>query len=116
MKIEVNWSGGYPTLCYGKWTIVIDGIKLTGLEQEHFSTYGVYDTWHFEDWNDVWETYTDGYRFNSWYKNLLAHDTNGLKSSLVRHGFDINNEDFIEDLYEAIQEKDWRHSSCGGCI
>lgn len=117
MKIDVTWTGRYPTLCSGKWKIIIGGIELTGLGSDNFDTNGTYDTWHFEDWDDVWETYRDGLYFDAWYKTtLLAQDTNGLKSSLIRHGFDVENEDFIQDLYDEITVKDWRHNSCGGCI
>jgi hypothetical protein len=116
MKFDVTWTGGYPTLCFGKWKIIIDGIELTGIETENFNTFGTYDTWHFENWDAVWETYQDGLHFDSWYTSLISEDINGLKSSLIRHGFDIKNEDFIHDLYDEIASKDWRHNSCGGCI
>ncbi|QQV88990.1 hypothetical protein [Providencia phage PSTRCR_121] len=116
MQIDVTWTGGYPTLCFGKWKIIIDGIELTGLDSQEFNTAGTYDTWHFEDCDDVWEIYRDGLYFDAWYKTLLEQDTNGLKSSLIRHGFDVENKAFIEDLYNKINAKDWRHNSCGGCI
>ncbi|AUM58506.1 hypothetical protein KNT81_gp265 [Proteus phage phiP4-3] len=116
MKIFVEWTGSYPTLCFGQWNISIDGISLTGLGNEEFDTRKSYDTWHFDDdWSEEWDSYTAGLSPESWVQLMLKHDTNSLVSSLKRHGFkDI--EKILYALYPHINEEDWRHSSCGGCI
>ena len=109
-NIQVEWSGKYPTLCFGEWIIIINGIKLSGVTHEPMNTYGKYATWHFgEDWIDEWEYYEDG---NHWHETL----PNNLEMALRLAGFNPKDENLIESLYEKVQEKDWRHNSCGGCI
>lgn len=109
--ITVHWTGRYPTLCYGEWKIIIDGICLTGIEDSPFKTIGDYQSWHFEeDYSEVFEDYEDGESFSiGWL------ETNGLQDSLNRHGIILTEEEQI-DLYDKIQSEDWRHNSCGGCI
>ena len=111
MQINVEWTGGYPTLCFGEWVIVIDGMKLTGIESGDFNTFGVYQSWHFEDWSEVFEDDEDGIEFEDWKEQ----PPNGLVDSLKMHGFEVS-EELLYLLYEKIQEADWRHNSCGGCI
>jgi hypothetical protein len=108
--IDVEWTGSYPNLCRGSWIISINGIKLAGLGNGPMNTYGEYDIWSFaEDWGEEWGTYTDG---ESW-GNCLP---NNLEMSLKLAGFDPNDSELIEQLYKAVQQHDWRHNSCGGCI
>lgn len=115
MEISVDWSGSYPSLCFGEWAIIIDGIKLSGLESGNFDTRKEYGSWHFENWDDVWEYEVQGMDIDKWVEYVIKNDTNGLRSSLERHGFkDI--EQVLENLYPYINDKDWKHSSCGGCI
>ena len=112
MNIEVNWSGEYACLCSGEWTIIIDGVKLTGLGSDTFDTKGEYESWHFdEDYQEYWETYSSGIPFSEWKKD----PPNNLLGSLEHHGIEPTKE-LLHHLYEAIQEHDWRHGSCGGCI
>ena len=111
MQISVEWTGSYPTLCFGRWNIVIDGIKLTGLGNDDFSTYGTYQSWHFEDWSEVFEDNEEGLHFDVWKIN----PKNKLLESLERHGFEVSDE-LLFLLYGEIQACDWRSNSCGGCI
>lgn len=114
-EIYVEWTGGYPNLCSGKWIITIDGIKLTNIGKEDFGTLGEYSSWHFENWNEVFESYEDGMDLDTWIQVLKTDDINGLYASLQRHGIKITDE-LLSELYTHIQGQDWRHSSCGGCI
>lgn len=116
MNISVDWTGSYPSLCFGEWKIFIDGIQLTGIEKEDFQTDGSYATWGFTgDWDVDWDSYEDGLNEYEWTEKLLSEDINGLKASLIRHGFELS-ESLISKLYWAIADHDWRSSSCGGCI
>ena len=83
--ITVSWTGRYPSLCYGEWIIIIDGITLTGSGDGPFNTRGFYSQWHFdENWLEVFEDYEEGESFSdSWL------ETNNLKDSLNRHGIGI---------------------------
>lgn len=119
-EIQVKWSGKYPTLCYGKWIITIDGISLTGLDNEDFRTFNTYDNnllriQTLEEGVVVDCTYEDGLFFEKWLEELKTHDINGLYASLKKHGFNIEDVDFLEKLYNEIKSSDWRHNSCGGC-
>lgn len=103
-----EWTGESPTLCFGEWILYRDGEPVeTGIPfQGHpANTEGTYDTWYFEDWKDVWETYDDGMTSDEWiteYRDWLE--------TLTDNVFDL-----IE-IYRAFQEHDWRYNSCGGCI
>lgn len=110
--VQAEWTGGYPTLCFGEWNIVVNGIRLTGIASENFNTEGTYSSWHFEDWSEVFEDYEDGLPFDEWVKS----DINGLHDSLDLHGFNSDDMGLMALLYEAISAEDWRSNSCGGCI
>ena len=104
---EVEWTGGFPNLCSGEWIIKKDG-KVVDLPEEvrceSMGTYGTYSTWHFEDWNEVFENYDDGLGFEEWIKaNQWVVEIAPTKPEQL-------------ELYLKISEQDWRHNSCGGCI
>lgn len=109
--IKVKWTGGYPNLCSGHWEIIIDGKYLTNLMNSNFETFGTYSSWHFEEWNEVFEDYEDGLCFEQWKQD----PPNNLLFSLKLAGFEVT-ENLLQELYLAINSQDWRHSSCGGCI
>lgn len=115
MKFKVEWTGTYPNLCSGEWLIWFDDIPLelpNEIVNEHMNTEGVYEEWFFDDdYMEVFESYEDGLDFPSWY--------NENRDWLLKL-FDENNipvrKEHLYDLYYKIQEQDWRHNSCGGCI
>jgi hypothetical protein len=114
VKIETEWTGSYPNLCSGSWLITIDGENLPIPDDKinnDMNTYGIYSSWHFEDWSEVFEDYGDGLECSAW----IDENKTWIKQSLISIG--INPEEFdYAALYAAIQEKDWRSNSCGGCI
>lgn len=107
MEVIAHWSGSYPSLCFGDWSLTIDDKDYTSMIPEKLATrpmgtFGEYSQWHFtDDWDEKWETYEDGLDFpeweciNSWVNDIPA--PNNL-------------------IYEAFQKEDWRYNSCGGCI
>lgn len=111
LTIEAKWSGSFPCLCHGQWTLIINGNdvsdKIPGeLRTSPMNTFGEYETWSFnDDWSEEWETYTDGLHREDWIKtNKTWLDTITTNPSVQRK------------IFSLIQEEDWRHGSCGGCI
>ena len=109
--VEAKWSGKWPCLCHGKWTLIVDGIDVSDkipeeLRDSPMGTYGFYDTWYFDkDWNDIWESYEDGFECKFWIEENLEW----LKTITT-------DENVMEQIYNAINAKDFRTGSCGGCI
>ena len=118
-KIEVEWTGGYPNLCSGNWIIKINGVQIDdevgvydSVLKSEMATAGSYSSWHFEDWSEVFEDYDDGYEFAMWKKQPSIKKLFGL----IENQDIVLSKDDMRNLYESIQEKDWRSGSCGGCI
>lgn len=106
-KFTVEWTGSYPNLCSGEWKITYEGkpVKLSKeLAKDCMNTAGTYSSWHFEDWSEVFEDYSDGLEFDEWIA------ANPWVSAITK------DKPEQMELYWKIQEKDWRHGSCGGCI
>lgn len=110
-KVTAEWSGKFPNLCRGEWTLIIDGKDVSEkipakIRKSHMRTFGAYDTWHFDDdWNEVWETYDAGLSESEWIK-----ENNPWLSSIT------TDQEVLGEIFRAFQSEDWRHNSCGGCI
>ena len=109
--VEAKWSGKWPCLCHGKWTLIIDGVDVSDkipeeLRDSPMGTYGFYDTWRFdEDWNTIWESYENGFECKFWIEENLEW----LKTITI-------DKKVMEQVYDAINAEDFRAGSCGGCI
>jgi hypothetical protein len=133
--IEVNWTGSYPNLCSGHWIIKINSIELidkanipdsyeskyqrekkykyNSFMTENMETAKEYSRWHFDENNsEVFEYYNDGLKYSDWIKSEYG---NNILTLLGNNSIYLSEED-LENLYNKIKEKDWRSSSCGGCI
>ena len=110
-NFEVNWSGERYSLCYGEWTIRRNGVDVSNLipgplRNYHMNTRKEYSAWHFtEDWDEEWEYYFDGLSAKKWIRKNRYWISKICCSK---------EEEF--QLYHAINDADWRHGSCGGCI
>lgn len=114
---EAEWSGSGFALCMGEWRIKYEGMTLKWpeefeeLQDGHMNTEGTYDEWHFEDWQEVWETYEDGLSCEEWAVEY---------QDFIKALFKLNNltytAELAEELYEAFKQEDFRSNSCGGCI
>ena len=106
-----NWTGEYPCLCRGKWQLKVNDKWVSNkipedLREDSMNTYGSYGKWHFDnDWMVNWEYYNDGLKCDGW----IAENKEWLDSITT-------DENVQRDIFEAINEEDFRHGSCGGCI
>lgn len=107
IDIKATWSGKYPNLCNGKWTLIINDQDFSYLlnGKGEMNTFGEYDSWHFENWDEVWETYEDGLNLYEWIEE------NKEWLTIISDDRDVH-----EAIYNEISSEDWRHNSCGGCI
>lgn len=108
--IEANWSGVYPSVCYGKWTLKVNGRDVSDkipedLKEFPMNTRGTYKRWHFENWEEVFEVYEDGLECDAW----IAENTYWLAT--ISTDYRVQKE-----IYHAINKCDFRGRSCGGCI
>lgn len=108
--VKAKWSGSYPCLCYGEWTLEVNGKNVSDLIPDELrrscmNTYGTYEEWHFENWVEVFEDYEDGLMCDEW----IAEN---------KYWLDIITDDIDTqvEIFNAINEQDWRSGSCGGCI
>lgn len=111
-RVKVDYDGGYPTKCFGQWCIFVDGLPIPLENHGEFNTRGSYESWSFTgDWDVEWSSYYDGEGFNEWKEDI----PNGLLKGLLQVLGEVDDV-LLKELYEEIQEHDWRHNSCGGCI
>lgn len=109
--VEAKWSGEYPCLCQGEWTLIVDGKDVSDLipddlRYSSMDTYGLYSAWNFgEDWEVYTRMYEDGLDCEDWI------DSNNYWLNEI-----TNNEYIKEEIYDAINGEDFRLGSCGGCI
>lgn len=115
-NIKVRYSGTYPSLCYGRWYISIDGISLTCIGSDDYQAddFQTFNTYRFANFEED-KIYTDGLQLEEWIRKLKTDDINGLYASLNRHGIKIDDE-LLTELYYQIREWDWRSGECGGCL
>ncbi len=110
VMVTAYWSGSYPCLCYGEWTLQVNGNDVSHLIPEDLkngsmNTYGEYQSWHFEDWIEMFESYCDGLACNEWI------DENKYWIDVITTDMETQ-----EEIFYAIQKEDFRPGSCGGCI
>ena len=108
--VKAYWSGSYPNLCSGRWRLEVNGVDVTcyippKLRNCPMETLGEYQSWHFENWNEVFESYVDGLSCNEWIEK------NKYWLDIITDDIDVQTE-----IFNAINEEDWRYGSCGGCI
>jgi len=118
--ITVKWSGTYPNLCSGEWSIYIDYMELPIPEMNSFGdmgTSGTYERWYFDDdYSEQTETYDivtsedDIIQLKDW----IIYSLKSLENAYYLK-FNITDK-LIETIIEKISEVDFRSGSCGGCI
>ncbi len=111
---DIEWTGSYPCLCFGEWVIKYKEKILElpeDIEKRNMGTYGEYTSWHFEDWLEVFESYTDGLCEGAWIETNIEW----IEPLFNRHSIPLT-DDVLHEFYTKIQENDFRSGSCGGCI
>lgn len=104
--VVAEWTGSYPNKCSGVWKLFINGVDYSNAipvekRYDDMNTYGTYQSWHFENWSEVFDSYTAGLQCEEWIaENPWVAE---LPCSPI-------------DVFYAIQAQDWRHGECGGCI
>ena len=116
--VEVIWSGGAYALCCGEWDVKVNGISLDIPEDKKHSemdTEGDYPQWHFENWEEVWETVHCGLPKEKW----LEENKDWLTEAIQKTGLKFSEgemEELLSTIHDEIQGQDWIHGMCGGCV
>ena len=114
-RFKANYSGGYPNLCGGKWSLTYKRLPVilpSEQVQGDKGTYGTYTRWYFDNnWVECTEDYEDGMLRDEW----VAKNKHWVDKMFIQHNIELSCKNY-SDLYAAFQENDWRHDSCGGCI
>lgn len=111
MSVEAKWSGEYPCLCFGEWTLKVNGKDVSSkipknLRKYSMNTIGTYQRWDFNNAElEMFEDYDDGLECEEW---ILEN-----KEWLDNISTDISTQ---RDIFLAINAEDFRSGSCGGCI
>ena len=104
-----SWSGSYPCLCFGEWTLYHNGEEIDveiPFQNEPADTFGEYIEWYFdEDYIENEKYYEDGLDEEEWIKENIEY---------LKQVTDDNKQ--YEYIYKAFQENDWRYGSCMGCV
>lgn len=108
--IKALWTGKYPILCDGEWKLYKDDEDISDmiseeLRKSEMNTFGCYESWDFEGKDIVWDVYDNGLDGPDWIKEndyWLNKITSDYQEKM--------------EIFSAIQDEDWRHGECGGCI
>lgn len=108
-KFEAAWSGAWPHLCSGEWTLFKDGVNVSRLipEEKRYSPMDTAGTYTQQTLSENLDTecneYEDGLEVQQWI----------LENPWIETICDTEEEKI--DLFYEISVSDWRHGSCGGC-
>lgn len=104
-----DWSGGFPNLCSGEWTLSYNGKRIDvpiPFQYEDANTLGTYYHAGFDgDWEETYDDYEDGLSEDKWIEDNIEYLMNIT-----------DDESQYPLIYEAFQLNDWRMFSCGGCL
>ena len=107
-KYYAEWSGRYPCLCCGEWTLFVDGKPcevVIPFQGDCADTFGTYEEWHFdEDWCEIFENYECGMGCDDWCNEYRDY----LVKVAPKHDWPL--------VFQAFQVNYCRHGWCCGCI
>lgn len=110
ISVDAEWSGEWPCLCNGEWTLIVNGKNVSqkipaDLRVSSMGTYGIYSSYYFNECGaDIFSEYEDGLACDEWIeKNKCWLDA-------------ISTDTLVQvEIFNAISANDFRSGSCGGC-
>lgn len=113
--LEVKWTGEWPCLCHGEWIIKHNGKELNIPDEIKINpmyTYGSYVYVGFDNnYQATEDKYFDGLKKKEWLK--VNHKW--IHKMFEEAGIEITKE-LLNELYDKINNQDFREMSCGGCL
>ena len=91
-KVEIKWSGEYPNLCSGEWSLRYKGRDMTYIIPNDFKK------------TSMNTRYTDS--IEEWY-NEYPENSNWVRAFP---------KDVQLELYRQIKKQDFIKGTCGGCL
>jgi hypothetical protein len=109
-RVIAKWTGEYPCLCTGEWVLKVDGKDVSNkipldLKNSDMNTYGTYRNWYFENYIETFKFYKDGLKKHEWIQDNQEWLKKITEDTILQ-----------EEIFDAINEQDFRWNSCGGCI
>jgi hypothetical protein len=104
-----HWTAKGNNLCLGHWEIHHLGqlLKLDDVRREKdMSSFGIFSYIFPDD-----EDYAEGLPESDW----ILENTGWLADLFAEHGIQFD-EAHMRWFYQAINPRDWRCGSCGGCL
>lgn len=105
---SAKWSAQGHTLCLGHWRISYLGLPLalpTLRLENDMGTQANFSYFYPDD-----DDYIEGLAFEDW----LEENVDWLLTMFEQHHIP-SEPHYFEWFYQAVNEQDWRCSSCGGC-
>ncbi len=104
-----RWSATGNNLCLGQWEIHYQGhlVELDAARRDKdMGTFGVFSYIFPDD-----EELAEGLREDDW----ILENVEWLTELFIAHDIPVD-EAHMRWFYQAVNPKDWRCGSCGGCI
>ncbi len=104
-----KWSVQGSSLCLGHWEITYLGqpVQLDAERKEKdMGTYAIYSFIFPDD-----DAFAEGLHEDEW----IVENMDWLASLFITNGIPANETNF-RLFYQAVNKRDWRCGSCGGCI
>ncbi|MFW0880179.1 hypothetical protein [Cronobacter dublinensis] len=103
------WSRNGNLLCHGHWIITFEGRPVTLPEhwqEKAMNTWGIYSIIDPED-----ETFADGLHEDEW----IVEHVEWLTDWFFDNGIPLE-ERYYRAFWRAVNQTDWRCTSCAGCM
>jgi len=114
MALIAYWSGKWPNLCSGKWSLTCNDIELEIPEDKihnPMGTHGFYRKLNSTTSEEIsYFDYEDGMYFDEWAR----WNGSWVKQMFEKVGIKMNG-DLYANVFLEFQKHDWRRNSCGGC-
>lgn len=106
---KAKWSSDGHTLCLGHWQINYLDLPVVLPQKQAENDMGTHGNFSYFYPDD--DAYIEGIPFELW----IEENADWLIDVFELHNIPLEPE-YFEWFYNAVNEKDWRCSSCGGCM